>query len=152
MSRYVIGFLFSEDFSSVALIRKPALTMGLFNAPGGRVEAGESDYSAMVREFREETGVEHSGWKRFASVGNDEEEDSDGFYRMTCFYGVSDGVYQAKSVTDEEVKVFYIKNLLDSHWAEQLVFNLPWLLHMGLAIADGRDQSAGYVVRHDWGA
>jgi 8-oxo-dGTP diphosphatase len=30
----------------------------LWNAPGGRVEAGESPWEAVVREIREETGVE----------------------------------------------------------------------------------------------
>jgi len=32
--------------------------LDLWNAPGGRVEAGESPWEAVVREIREETGVE----------------------------------------------------------------------------------------------
>ncbi|WP_416210297.1 NUDIX hydrolase [Frankia sp. Cr1] len=31
---------------------------GLWSLPGGRVEAGESDTAALVREIREETGLE----------------------------------------------------------------------------------------------
>ena len=32
--------------------------LDLWNSPGGRVEAGESPWEAVVREIREETGVE----------------------------------------------------------------------------------------------
>lgn len=32
--------------------------MGLWSIPGGRIEPGESDEEALVREIREETGLE----------------------------------------------------------------------------------------------
>jgi 8-oxo-dGTP diphosphatase len=32
--------------------------MGLWSIPGGRIEPGESDEEAVVREIREETGLE----------------------------------------------------------------------------------------------
>ena len=41
--------------------------MDLWNPPGGRVEAGESPWEAVVREIREETGVE-ADVVRLASV------------------------------------------------------------------------------------
>jgi 8-oxo-dGTP diphosphatase len=34
--------------------------MGLWSIPGGRIEPGESDQEAVVREVREETGLEVS--------------------------------------------------------------------------------------------
>jgi 8-oxo-dGTP pyrophosphatase MutT (NUDIX family) len=34
--------------------------MGLWSIPGGRIEAGESDAAAVVREVREETGLQVS--------------------------------------------------------------------------------------------
>lgn len=56
---YVAGFAFSADARRVALIRKskPAWQAGLLNAIGGKVEPGEREIDAMVREFAEETGV-----------------------------------------------------------------------------------------------
>lgn len=55
---YVLGFAFTTD-GRVALIRKikPAWQAGKLNGIGGKVEADEDSVSAMVREFREETGV-----------------------------------------------------------------------------------------------
>ena len=41
--------------------------LDLWNSPGGRVEAGESPWEAVVREVREETGVE-ADVVRLASV------------------------------------------------------------------------------------
>ncbi len=45
-----------NEFGEVLLCHRR--DMDLWNAPGGRVEAGESPWEAVVREIREETGVE----------------------------------------------------------------------------------------------
>ena len=70
MINYVAGFMFSEDLSRVALIHKdrPEGLAGLWCGVGGKVENGELDYSAMVREFKEETGVIQGKWTRFAEI------------------------------------------------------------------------------------
>jgi 8-oxo-dGTP diphosphatase len=56
---YVAGFLFSEDESKVVLIEKnkPDFLKGLFNPVGGKKENNETSLEAMIREFKEETGV-----------------------------------------------------------------------------------------------
>jgi len=45
-----------NESGEVLLCHRP--DVDLWNAPGGRVEAGESPWEAVVREIREETGVE----------------------------------------------------------------------------------------------
>lgn len=59
MKNYVLGFLFSPDLESVALILKnrPAFLEGKLNGIGGHVEEDESPMSAVIREFEEETGL-----------------------------------------------------------------------------------------------
>ena len=61
---FVAGFLFRADRKEVALIRKrkPEWQFGKLNAVGGKVEAGETEYAAMVREFREEAGATVRDW------------------------------------------------------------------------------------------
>lgn len=56
--RYVLGFMFNEDQTQVALILKnrPEWQAGLLNGIGGKIEEGEHPWDAMVREFKEETG------------------------------------------------------------------------------------------------
>lgn len=57
--RYVLGFVFNHDLSSVLLLRKghPDWQAGKLNGIGGQVEGLESICQAMVREAREEIGL-----------------------------------------------------------------------------------------------
>lgn len=72
MQKYVLGFVFTNDGRRVVLIRKqkPIEQAGLLNGVGGKVEPGEKDEAAMIREFREEAGVELlDGWRHYATMG-----------------------------------------------------------------------------------
>lgn len=61
MTQFVIpcvGAVIKDEFGRVLLIKRghePG--KGLWSIPGGRIEAGESDAAALVREVREETGL-----------------------------------------------------------------------------------------------
>lgn len=54
----VAGALISGAALLVAQRDRPAALAGLWELPGGKVSAGESDAAALVRELREELGVE----------------------------------------------------------------------------------------------
>ena len=56
--------------AEVLVARRPAegLLGGLWEFPGGKVEAGESDEAAIAREVREETGVDVEVREHFLSV------------------------------------------------------------------------------------
>ncbi|CAN5357828.1 (deoxy)nucleoside triphosphate pyrophosphohydrolase [soil metagenome] len=54
----VAGALISEGALLVAQRASPPQLAGLWELPGGKVAAGESDADALARELREELGVE----------------------------------------------------------------------------------------------
>ena len=56
---HCVGAVISDQDGRILLIlrgHEPGL--GLWSIPGGRIEPGESDQEAVVREIREETGLE----------------------------------------------------------------------------------------------
>jgi 8-oxo-dGTP diphosphatase len=54
----VAGALIADAKLLVAQRERPADLAGLWELPGGKVAAGESDADGLVRELREELGVE----------------------------------------------------------------------------------------------
>lgn len=56
--RVVAGVILNQDKVLIALRRGDAEQGGLWEFPGGKVEQGETDSDALVRELKEELGVE----------------------------------------------------------------------------------------------
>ncbi len=126
MTNYVCGFMFSENMNKVALISKlkPEWQKGKLNGIGGKIEPGEGYLNAMVREFKEETGVETSfdEWKLFAYLSDKINWE---VYFLKAF---SDKVYDAVTTTEEEVR------LLFPPWISSfnVIPNLLWLIPLAL--------------------
>jgi 8-oxo-dGTP diphosphatase len=127
MQEYVLGFAYDTDNRQVLLINKtkPVWQAGKLNGVGGKIERGESGHVAMVREFREETGVPtwQTDWKLFCrlSVGDDAV--------VYCFSTTAHIVRNAKQIEEERPEwVSYSRPLPD-----RCLPNLHWLIPMGLA-------------------
>lgn len=122
--KYVIGLMFSKDFSDVALIRKnrPAWQKGKLNGIGGKIESHELPIEAMIREFKEETGHNTSDWRFFCKliVSNVEVH----FFTTTGFLS------ELNSMTDEEI---VIVNAREFHsYDNGIVQDLRWLIPMAM--------------------
>lgn len=119
----VMGFLFSEDRTRVLLIRKthPDWMAGKLNGIGGRVDVqgGEGNLRAMVREFREETGLTYDAWEYRGMIHG---ANGDGRWQVALYRGFGD-VDAARSMTDEPVFVADVRGLGDD-----VLPNLRWII------------------------
>ncbi|MFI6325182.1 NUDIX hydrolase [Nonomuraea sp. NPDC050556] len=82
-----VGAIITDDAGRLLLIQRghpPG--QGLWSLPGGRKEPGESDAEALVREVREETGLEVSPGPLVGSFDTDDFAIND--YRATVTGGV----------------------------------------------------------------
>jgi len=126
MVEYVLGFLFSDDLNSVVLIekRKPAFQAGKLNGVGGKLEVGETINEAMVREFKEETGVEHIDWERFCVL-----RDDDSSFIVHCFASASEDAFNVETAETEQVCLLDVKHLDQHSCMRNLVYLIPMALH-----------------------
>jgi 8-oxo-dGTP pyrophosphatase MutT (NUDIX family) len=123
MIKYVGGFLFSENEKYVALIKKnrPDWQVGKLNCIGRKIEDNETIQEAMYREFFEETGVEITNWKHFATLKHTE-------YELYFFRFFGDEIYGTKTLTDESVFLIEVENIKK----HKRIPNLDWLIPMAL--------------------
>lgn len=131
MTKYVLGFIFSEDSKHVLLIRKvkPKWQSGKLNGLGGKIEKGEDKYHAMTREFQEETGIETLpfDWRLFAKITDNWN------YEVEVLKMFSDRLYEAKTMPhdnheSEVVGVYEIAKLKE----ENTIANVYWMIHLAL--------------------
>lgn len=119
--KYVLGFLFSRDFQTVVLIRKnkPEWQAGLLNGIGGKIEDSDADaHAAMVREFKEETGVDtiEMKWRHYARMVG-------GNFCVECF-AASGSIYSCETKEEEEIEFIEARDVS----LHQTVENLTWLI------------------------
>lgn len=129
MTHYVAGFAFSSDGKKVVLIQKnrPKWQAGKLNGVGGHVEAGETTLAAMVREYKEETGITsvYEDWERFACVrGSD--------FSVHFFAAFNDSLLGVTSLTDEVVGVFPAPPFDGVTAGYPIISNLNWLIPLAL--------------------
>ena len=119
----VVGFMFNENETDVLLIQKnkPDWQKGKMNGIGGKVEGDETYKEAMIREFKEECGIECKEWNPVILMFGDG-------WEVQVYSAKSDDVFYFKQT--EKEKVFLIPiNELDAY---SHVDNLRWLIPMCL--------------------
>ncbi len=131
--KYVVGFLFNKQLSSVVLISKtkPRWQNGLLNGVGGKVEPGEFAKDAMVREFMEETGVDkHLDWKLFANFFSSHCDPAAPNAMISCFTAKADDdtFNSVRTTTEEEVMTLDLMAVQKA----STVPNLKWLVPLAV--------------------
>lgn len=118
LMKYVIGFMVKD--ACVLLIRKnkPEWQKGKLNGVGGKIEEGEKPIDAMVREFREETGMEHPWglWRNtIVQTGKG--------YELNVFATLGD-IYQAMKTEEEALEIVSVRDIPHHN----VIPNLCWMI------------------------
>jgi 8-oxo-dGTP pyrophosphatase MutT (NUDIX family) len=123
MTKYVVGFMVHEE--QIALIRKnrPKWQEGRLNGIGGHIEENEEPYSAMVREFEEETGYKEIFWQHLATYVFPPSGD---FGEEIVYYFVARPLNQPdlKDITDELIDWYPYEWVMRDHCAPPTQFLL----------------------------
>lgn len=133
MIYYVVGFAFWRD--RVLLIHKrkgPSYVLSKLNGVGGKIETGEFPVEAMVREFREETGIDTVIWN-WRPVAEMQGED----YTLHIFCtNLSDLIDYSKienpEDTGENLEWFPIDESTSMNYNRVIVPNLKWIIPLCL--------------------
>lgn len=134
--QYVLGFLFNRDLDHVLLIKKqkPSWQKGLLNGLGGLIELKETPDQALIREFKEESGLDISNLDRkyFCSMDSPD-------YEVFCYYILDKNstLSDAKSLTVEEVNQIKVDDILN--YKVKTIRNIQMLINMALTHNDGNN-------------
>jgi 8-oxo-dGTP pyrophosphatase MutT (NUDIX family) len=147
LTRYVIGFAFTEDKSQVALIHKSRSRSGFewqigkLNGLGGKIAAaitpeayGEPPRDAMVREFQEESGVcvQADEWELCGRFGNGTFVDDR--YQVVVFRAFTDKVREIRNFRTDEgmVSLYRVTDLPRLPTVDALSWLVPLMLYPDL--------------------
>jgi len=144
MIKYVAGFLFDRSLNMVVLIEKqsPEWQKDKWNGVGGKVEAGETPLQAMVREFKEEAGLDILDWQQLCTIHGRNSE-------ITFFYSVTEAEHlmNVRTLTKERLGVWSLARV--NMWNFPLVSNIRWILPMALvAIKEKSTQTFDISVNY----
>lgn len=137
MKKYCLGFMFNKKLTDVLLIekQKPEWQKGFINGIGGKIEQGENSLDAIIREFREETGIDSNkeDWHYVITMSGDD-------WQVDVYTSISDSIFYASR---KEMEVPLIINIfeLDRY---NLISNLYWLIPMCL------DKQINYTINNNF--
>jgi 8-oxo-dGTP diphosphatase len=124
-TNYVVGFIFSPDFKSVLLVekKKPKWQVGLLNGVGGKIEIGEGELDAMIRECKEETGLWIAVWQRAAVMTNP-------FTKVHFFFATHEFIgIPAVNDVDERLFIVQVDMIAYLRTISNLQYLIPLCVH-----------------------
>lgn len=130
MKEYVVGFMFDDTGERITLIRKnrPEWQAGKLNGVGDKVEPNETPMAAMIREFREETGVEttSSDWTNFTFMWGDA-------WEIAFYKGFNTKLLESTDTkTDEQIERRSVDRVVFYDKGAEGINNLKWLVPLAL--------------------
>ena len=137
---YVLGFAFNTKKTHIVLIEKdrPEWQKGKLNGVGGKIDPEDnSPRTAMVREFKEETGIitQENDWHNYSVMdcGNDI---MGGESRLHIFRYFGDDILNCKTQESEIIRVIPISMVYNFPLITKVNYMIPLALDSEVDFAD----------------
>lgn len=146
---FVVGFMLESLTDRVLLVRKnrPTWQRGLLNGAGGKIERisrrgrrgrWETPIEAMVREWREEIGHDHTDWRLIASLSDEREAASfGGRAPVVHFFATMVRWLPKDSGANDVGEAIETVPLIDVPRRRDVLKNLKWLIPRAFEDPDG---------------
>lgn len=130
-AKLVVGFMFCGCYVLLVQKQKPVWQKDLWNGVGGKVEPNEAPIQAIVREVKEEAGLDTqpATWMHFASeIGRD--------YHLFCYRAIASAPSgdllppSVPKVNDADEPLRWVKT--DTLYGYHKIGNLNWLIPLAL--------------------
>lgn len=141
---YCLGFIFDQNRDINLMIEKnrPPAQAGLHNGIGGKLEEGEESIDAMVRECKEETGLDipKKDWT-FAGVlvGHD--------WSCSVYFTTYHDINEARTMESEIIKALSTRELILGRIPT--VSHSPALIQLCKMIKDGSGGDMKFFLHYD---
>jgi len=129
---FTVGFIFTPDLTKVLLVHKtkPAWQAGMLNGIGGKQEEHESMLTCILRETREESGLQTANWQHVGTLSHKEKR----IAVLTTTY--AGDTADAKQCDYEQVEWFSLDKIPDN-----TISDAKWLIVMAKEILQGNNVS-----------
>jgi 8-oxo-dGTP diphosphatase len=143
IKEYVLGFAFSKDMNHVVLIEKlrPDWQKGCFNGVGGKIEpTDKKPVYAMIREFKEETGVDTNitHWSQSFATMTFENDVLGGGAIVHCYRLFNDLIFDCKTMEDEQIHILSVNG--NSFLGYEPLINKPCLKNLQVLLPMAQDE------------
>lgn len=145
---YVLGFLFVYDYVLLIEKKRPVWQAGKYNGVGGKVEPGETAAQAMIREFKEEVGIDvsHYGpeWQHCITFSGDDSKYVETAlpFDVCVFACRIDDEVNYVNMTDEHALLIPLDCLRDTNTLP----NVQWLVPMCLSVLENESRASYYNI------
>lgn len=149
---YVVGFIFDSKLDNVLLLTKNPRNLankeladfmrGKLNGIGGKVEFQELFDDAMVRECREETGLDITDWNYYCRIDWGTNES------VYFYYTITDDIFNFKQLEHEKLDIYLLENPYDyrCYRYHPRMPNVDWLIPMAISHYKNNNKLRYYTI------
>jgi len=114
MTRVCVYGIIIEQDKLLLTAKRSGCYVGMLDLPGGGIEFGEMPEEALVRELREEIGLEAKSWRLVGNYGHNQRVESENldFHQLCQIYRIGEYRWIGDVEVEEVFDWYHLKDVL----------------------------------------